>query len=151
MPMTIETIQAGKKEPSTFRMGSQLAPRMPGAPAARARNVTRIPGREYTTDRASSSMRLTARRVSGFSRARPGSPRLAAIAAALWAGALAGGCAEWPVAVRDPYAAAPPASSAPWRPPPRAAADRPLPLAGRGAAVPVDPNALYGLADLIDF
>jgi outer membrane protein TolC len=65
--------------------------------------------------------------------------------------ALAAGCAELPVAVRDPYAAAPPASSAPWRPPPRATGERPLPLSSRSPSVPVDSRALYGLADLIDF
>ena len=60
------------------------------------------------------------------------------------------GCAWLPVPTRAPYTAAPPASSAAWRPPSdvpvrtRAQADMTTP-------VPVDPNAVYGLADLIDF
>jgi outer membrane protein TolC len=96
-------------------------------------------------------MRLTARRVSRAARAWPRRLPLPAIAAALSAAALTGGCAGLPVPARDPYAAAPPASSAAWRPPPRAASDRPAPLAGRISPVAIDPQALYGLADLIDF
>src|SRR5262245_13166909 len=105
-------------------------------------------------------MRLHARRVSGYMAACPHLPPPAiavalmarrVIAAALGASALAGGCAELPVSVREPYASAPPASSAPWRPPVRPAADRPLPLSSRTPSVPVDPSALYGLADLIDY
>src|SRR5215510_1121853 len=98
-------------------------------------------------------MRPHARRVSGYVAARPG-PRvspLAAFAAGLAAGVLASGCAELPVSTRDPYAAAPPSSAAPWRPAARPSADRPLPVSSRSPTVPVDPDALYGLADLIDY
>jgi outer membrane protein len=59
------------------------------------------------------------------------------------------GCAELPVPTRAPYAAAPRSSSAPWPAPPAVTADRPRTLASRGT--PIDPGAVYGLADLIDF
>ena len=62
-----------------------------------------------------------------------------------------GGCAHLPVPTRGPYTAVPPSSSAPWRPPPGATADRPGVGAVRGTPVAVDPNIVYGLADLIDF
>ena len=60
------------------------------------------------------------------------------------------GCAGLSVPTRAPYTAAPRASSTAWRPP----AD--VPLRGRALAdittpVPVDPSAIYGLADLINF
>ena len=62
-------------------------------------------------------------------------------------GTLAG-CAELPVPARTPYVAAPRSSSAPWMPPAGVAADRPrTPASG----TPTDPNAVFGLADLIDF
>jgi outer membrane protein len=97
-------------------------------------------------------MRLTARRVSGHLPAPFGSrfPARNGLIILAGIGALAG-CAELPVPTRAPYTAAPPSSSAPWRPPTGVAADRPRPLAGRGAPIAVDPNAVYGLADLIDF
>src|SRR5262245_7066685 len=95
-------------------------------------------------------MRLRVRRVSGYvaARPRPRAPALAAIAAVLVAGVLAGGCAELPVSTRDPYGSAPATSATPCRPP---AAPRALPVSSRTPAVPVDPSALYGLADLIDY
>src|SRR5262245_27997384 len=96
-------------------------------------------------------MRLRARRVSGrlpppLPFRRP--PRCGS--ALLLALTTLRGCAELPVPARAPYGAAPPLSSAPWRPPPGAAADRPRVLPGRGTPI-VDPNAVYGVADLIDF
>jgi outer membrane protein len=60
-------------------------------------------------------------------------------------------CVQLPVPTRAPYTAAPQASSAAWRPPPEAHVARARALAGIATAVPVDPNAVYGLADLIDF
>jgi outer membrane protein len=63
-------------------------------------------------------------------------------------GTLAG-CAELPVPIRSPYAAAPRSSSAPWAAPSGVTGDRARTLAGRGT--PTDPEAVYGLADLIDF
>src|SRR5438552_11607372 len=59
------------------------------------------------------------------------------------------GCAELPVPTRAPYTAAPRSSSAPWQGPPRVAGDRSRELASLGA--PIDPDTVYGLADLIDF
>jgi outer membrane protein len=59
------------------------------------------------------------------------------------------GCADLPVPTRTPYAAAPRSSSARWQPPPGASADRSRTLAGPATAI--DPAAVYGLADLIDF
>jgi len=59
------------------------------------------------------------------------------------------GCAELPVPTRAPYTAAPRSSSAPWQGPPRVAGDRSRALASLGA--PIDPDTVYGLADLIDF
>lgn len=61
------------------------------------------------------------------------------------------GCAELPVPVRAPYSAAPPSYSVPWRPPLALAANPASMAAGRGTPVPVDPQAVYGVADLIDF
>jgi outer membrane protein len=61
------------------------------------------------------------------------------------------GCAELPVPIRAPYAAAPLSYSAPWRPPLAVAANPAQMVAARTGAVPVDPSAVYGLADLIDF
>src|SRR3989442_6498050 len=63
-------------------------------------------------------------------------------------GTLAG-CVELPVPTRTPYAAAPRSSSTPWSPPPAVTAQRPRTLAGRETRI--DPQAGYGLADLIDF
>ncbi len=63
-------------------------------------------------------------------------------------GAL-GGCAELPVPVRAPYAAAPRSSSTPWLPPPGVTTHRPRTLAG--PETQIDPQTVYGLADLIDF
>src|SRR5206468_5440742 len=59
------------------------------------------------------------------------------------------GCAELPVPTRAPYTAAPRSSSAPWQGPSRVAGDRSRELASLGA--PIDPDTVYGLADLIDF
>src|SRR5438445_526782 len=59
------------------------------------------------------------------------------------------GCAELPVPTRAPYTAAPRSSSAPWQGPPRVAGDRSRALASLGA--PIDPDTVYGLADLLDF
>jgi outer membrane protein len=61
------------------------------------------------------------------------------------------GCAELPVPIRAPYSAAPLSYSTPWRPPPPVAANPAQMVAARTGAVPVDPSAVYGLADLIDF
>jgi outer membrane protein len=61
------------------------------------------------------------------------------------------GCAELPVPIRAPYSAAPLSYSTPWRPPPAVAANPAQMVAARTGAVPVDPSAVYGLADLIDF
>jgi outer membrane protein len=61
------------------------------------------------------------------------------------------GCVELPVPTRAPYGAAPPSYLAPWQPPPAVTANRTQVLAGRGTPVPIDPSAVYGLADLIDF
>ena len=58
-------------------------------------------------------------------------------------------CAELPVPTRAPYTAAPRSPSTPWPPSPAVTVDRPRTLAGR--ATPIDPEAVYGLADLIDF
>ena len=63
-------------------------------------------------------------------------------------GAL-GGCADLPVPVRAPYAAAPRSFSTPWSPPPGVTTQRPRTLAG--PETEIDPQTLYGLADLIDF
>src|SRR5438309_10991684 len=63
-------------------------------------------------------------------------------------GAL-GGCADLPVPVRAPYAAAPRSFSTPWSPPPGVTTQRPRTLAG--PETQIDPQTLYGLADLIDF
>src|SRR5438094_252742 len=63
-------------------------------------------------------------------------------------GTLAG-CVELPVPTRTPYAAAPRSSSTPWSPPPAVTAQRPRTLAARETRI--DPQAVYGLADLIDF
>ena len=63
-------------------------------------------------------------------------------------GTLAG-CVELPVPTRTPYAAAPRSSSTPWSPPPAVTAQRPRTLAGRETRI--DPQGVYGLADLIDF
>src|SRR5262245_19464586 len=97
-------------------------------------------------------MRLRVPRVFGYvaARPRPRAPALAAIAVALVAGVVASGCAELPVSTRDPYGSAPATSATPWRPPPPSA-PRALPVSSRTPAVPVDPSALYGLADLIDY
>ena len=65
--------------------------------------------------------------------------------------ALLAGCAELPVSTRAPYSAAPSSYSAPWQPPPTVTINRPQVVAGRRTPVPVDPDAVYGLADLIDF
>jgi outer membrane protein len=97
-------------------------------------------------------MRLTARRVFGYRpprlRPRPSSWSGFSLAAAI---GLVAGCADLPVSPRAPYAAAPPSSSAPWRPSPGATGDRPRAIPGRVTAAPIDPNAVYGVADLIDF
>ena len=61
------------------------------------------------------------------------------------------GCAELPVPIRAPYSAAPLSYSTPWRPPPAVAANPAQMVAARMGTVPVDPSAVYGLADLIDF
>ncbi|HKF47205.1 MAG TPA: TolC family protein, partial [Terracidiphilus sp.] len=61
------------------------------------------------------------------------------------------GCVELPVPIRAPYSAAPPSYFAPWRPPAALAANPGQIVAGPALAVPVDPSAVYGLADLIDF
>jgi len=63
-------------------------------------------------------------------------------------GAL-GGCAELPVPVRAPYAAAPRSSSTPWSPPSGVTTHRPRTLVG--PETQIDPQTVYGLADLIDF
>src|SRR5256886_8522309 len=59
------------------------------------------------------------------------------------------GCAELPVPPGAPFPAAPRSSSAPWQAPPGVAADRSRALASLGE--PIDPDVVYGLADLIDF
>src|SRR5499433_4250101 len=64
---------------------------------------------------------------------------------------LLAGCAEMPVSIRAPYSAASPSYSAPWHPPPTVTVNRLQMVANRRAPVPVDPDAVYGLADLIDF
>jgi outer membrane protein len=64
---------------------------------------------------------------------------------------LLAGCVEMPVSVRAPYGAASPSYSTPWQPPPTVTVNRAQVAAGRRAPVPVDPDAVYGLADLIDF
>ncbi|HMJ62586.1 MAG TPA: TolC family protein [Bryobacteraceae bacterium] len=61
------------------------------------------------------------------------------------------GCAELPVPIRAPYRAAPPSYSAPWRPPPAVAANLAQARAAPTVTVSIDPSAVYGLADLIDF
>src|SRR5215813_9706711 len=61
------------------------------------------------------------------------------------------GCVELPVPIRAPYSAAPPSYFAPWQPPAALAANPGQIVAGPALAVPVDPSAVYGLADLIDF
>ena len=61
------------------------------------------------------------------------------------------GCAELPVPIRAPYTAAPLSYSAPWRPAPALATNPAQMLAARAVTVPIDPSAVYGLADLIDF
>src|SRR5215472_3910980 len=96
-------------------------------------------------------MRLTAWRVPGPARGRrrPDAVFVRGIVATAIVLAIAG-CADLPVSVRDPYNSAPPTSAAPWRPPASATRDRGLPLNGRVGAVQPDPDALYGLADLID-
>src|SRR5262245_16447922 len=97
-------------------------------------------------------MRLTARRVSGQlpARLRSRSRPHRAVIALMAIGTLAG-CAEWSVSPRAPYAAAPPSSATTWRPPPSVAAERPRTSATRGAVTSVDPDRVYGVADLIDF
>src|SRR5215468_274803 len=64
---------------------------------------------------------------------------------------LLAGCAEMPVSIRAPYSAASPSYSAPWQPLPTVTVNRLQMLANRSPPVPVDPDAVYGLADLIDF
>jgi outer membrane protein len=64
---------------------------------------------------------------------------------------LLAGCAEMPVSMRAPYSAASPSYSAPWQPPPTVTVNRLQMVANRRTPVPVDPDAVYGLADLIDF
>ena len=64
---------------------------------------------------------------------------------------LLAGCAEMPVSIRAPYSAASPSYSAPWQPPPTVMVNRLQVVANRRTPVPVDPDAVYGLADLIDF
>ena len=64
---------------------------------------------------------------------------------------LLAGCAEMPVSIRAPYSAASPSYSAPWQPPPTVTVNRLQTVANRRTSVPVDPDAVYGLADLIDF
>src|SRR5499433_1551875 len=64
---------------------------------------------------------------------------------------LLAGCAEIPVSIRAPYSAASPSYSAPWQPPPTVTVNRLPMVANRRTPVPVDPDAVYGLADLIDF
>src|SRR5215471_11094042 len=64
---------------------------------------------------------------------------------------LLAGCVEMPVSIRAPYSAASPSYSAPWQPPPTVAVNRLQVMANRRTPVPVDPDAVYGLADLIDF
>jgi outer membrane protein TolC len=59
------------------------------------------------------------------------------------------GCAELPVPTRAPYTAAPRSSSAPWQAPARVTAERSRTLASLGT--PINPDIVYGLADLIDF
>jgi|RhiMetdeSRZDD1v2_1073273.scaffolds.fasta_scaffold311925_1 outer membrane protein len=61
------------------------------------------------------------------------------------------GCAEMPVSIRAPYSAASPSYSTPWQPPPTVTVNRLQTVANRRTPVPVDPDAVYGLADLIDF
>src|SRR6267142_2725709 len=62
-------------------------------------------------------------------------------------GTLAG-CAELPVSTRAPYTAAPRSSSTPWSAPP-GLTGRPRTLATLDTRI--DRDAVYGLADLIDF
>jgi outer membrane protein len=64
---------------------------------------------------------------------------------------LLAGCVEMPVSIRAPYSAAPPSYSAPWQPPPTLTVNRLQVVANRRTPVPVDPDAVYGVADLIDF
>ena len=65
--------------------------------------------------------------------------------------AILAGCAEMPVSTRAPYSAASPSYSAPWQPPPTVTVNRAQVVAGRRTPVPVDPDVVYGPADLIDF
>jgi outer membrane protein len=60
-----------------------------------------------------------------------------------------GGCAELPVPVRTPYAAAPRSSSTAWSPPPGVTGQRPRTLPG--PETQIAHQTVYGLADLIDF
>src|SRR5262249_33583090 len=64
---------------------------------------------------------------------------------------LLAGCAEMPVSMRAPYSAASPSHWAPGQPPPTVTVNRLQVVANRRTPVPVDPDAVYGLADLIDF
>jgi outer membrane protein len=64
---------------------------------------------------------------------------------------LLAGCVEMPVSLRAPYSAASPSYSAPWQPPPTVTVNRLQMVTDRRTPVPVDPNVVYGLADLIDF
>jgi outer membrane protein len=64
---------------------------------------------------------------------------------------IVAGCAELPVPIRAPYSAAPLSYSAAWRPPPALAVNPSQIVAGPTLAAPIDPSAVYGLADLIDF
>src|SRR5260370_36757542 len=118
--MTMAAIQAGKNDPWTFRIGSQPAATSTTATAVTPRNATGIP-------------RIGRRRR----------PLRHTVVLAL-ASVTAAGCAQLPVPPRAPYTAAPPSSSAPWRPPIHATPRRPRGLArGRTGG---GPDARDGLA-----
>ncbi|MGH7334932.1 MAG: TolC family protein [Candidatus Rokuibacteriota bacterium] len=89
-------------------------------------------------------MRLTARSSRSYQTLR----RTVALASIIVA--LGEGCASWSIA-RDPYPSAPASAATAWTPPPQARSERTLATAGRvGPPVKVDPDLVYGLADLID-
>src|SRR5437773_2930502 len=107
-----------------------------------------MPYRRPAPDRSDSGMRAPPRppRYNAAPMDAPG--RGCALALVAVFGTLAG-CVELPVPTRTPYAAAPRSSSTPWSPPPAVTAQRPRTLAGRETRI--DPQAVHGLAELMDF
>jgi outer membrane protein len=131
IPTTIQTIQAGKNEPSMSSTGSQPAPA--SAATATQPTVPRIP-RSLTTSGAEGKARGPAPR------------RAVGLVAAV---ALAAGCGPYGrTALTHPETLAPPAAGAAWQPPaglpPRVAA-QPLP----GTDVAPEPDREYDLAELV--